>query len=73
MKNFEKELVKTPIQISFPEETTDYVCFYNPSNEKSYYQVNDEFLMIVDPGKVREIKKWFESSNIKKRNSDEEE
>ena len=73
MKNFEKELVKTPINIQFIDDQTEYVCFFNPSNEKSYYQVSDEFLMIVDALKVKEIKTWYEGSKKKRKGQDEEE
>ena len=70
--NFEKELTKTSVSITFPDDAQSYACYYNPSSDKTYYAVNGEFLMIVNPQKVREVKDWYEDQK-RKRHSDEEE
>ena len=70
MKNFEKDLVKTPFTIEFEDDNINYPCFYHTSNKKSYYFAGDEYLVIVNPLKVKEITNWYASS---KKNKDEEE
>ena len=62
MDSIEKDLIQTDVKIRFPEEEKDYVCLYNNHNGKCYYKVNDEYLMIVNPQKVKEIQKWYEDT-----------
>ena len=62
MDTLDKDLIHTDIKIKFPEEDKEYECLYNNHNGKCYYKVNDEYLMIVDQKKVKEIQKWYEDS-----------
>jgi hypothetical protein len=59
----DKELYDTESYINFGDDK--YACYFDEFRNRCYYEVNGEFLLIIDPGKINEVKTAFKKKKIR--------